>query len=194
MWHYDFETTLQPLPMSLVVFLIYMSSSIFQICRELYSLILTTSTLQNHLHHLHLAVYIATCKKKGWMRYLQPQEIDGCQQLASLQPYAPFSPNVFLEVLVQWIVADDQVRHFLTPPQSLISVIQSIYIVEGCEFRNLLLCLWEGLEDKDIPHRTQIRTSIIRHFKEYYNVLKEKLVVSRFLIDLLVGVHFFCLQ
>jgi len=46
------------------------------------------------------------------MRYLQPQEIDGHQQLASLQPRAPFSPNAFLEVLVRWIVADDQVSHF----------------------------------------------------------------------------------
>jgi len=116
MWHHDFETTVQPLPMSLVVFLIYMSSSIFQIHGVSYSLTSTTSTLWNHLHRLHLAVYVATCKKKGWMRYLQPQEIDGCQQLASLQPRAPFSPDVFLEVLVQWIVADDQVKHFLTFP------------------------------------------------------------------------------
>jgi len=100
MWRYDFETTVQPLPMSLVVFLIYMSSSIFQICRVSYSLTSTTSTLWNHLHRLHLAVYIATCKEKGWMKYLQLQEIDGCQQLASLQPHAPFSPNAFLEVLV----------------------------------------------------------------------------------------------
>jgi len=93
-----------------------MSSSIFQIRRVLYSLTSTTSTLQNHLCHLHLAVYVATCKKKGWMRYLQPQEIDGCQQLASLQPHAPFSHDAFLKVLVWWIVADDQVRHFLTFP------------------------------------------------------------------------------
>jgi len=30
----------------------------------------------------------------------------------------------------------------------------------------------------------------MRNFKEYYNVLKEELVVSRFLIDSFVGVHF----
>ena len=105
---------MQPLPMSLVVFLIYMSSSIFQICRVSYSLMSITSTLWNHLRHLHLAVYIAICKEKGWMKYLQLQEIDRRQQLAFLQPHAPFSPDAFLEVLVWWIVADDQVRHFLT--------------------------------------------------------------------------------
>ena len=116
MWCHDFETTVQSLPVSLVVFLIYMSSSIFQICRVSYSLTLITSTLQNHLCHHHLAVYVATYKENGWMRYLQLQEIDGHQQLASLQSHALFSPNVFLEVLVRWIVADDQVRHFLTFP------------------------------------------------------------------------------
>jgi hypothetical protein len=67
-----------------------------------------------------------------------------------------------------------------------------MYVVEGREFRNLLLFLREGLEDKDIPHRTQIRTAIMRHFKEYYNVLKEELAVSKFLIDSMLGVHFFC--
>jgi len=30
----------------------------------------------------------------------------------------------------------------------------------------------------------------MRNFKEYYNVLKEELAVSRFLIDSFVGVHF----
>jgi hypothetical protein len=101
----------QPLLVGLIVFLIYMSSSIFQICRASYSLTSTTSTLRNHLRRLHLAVYVAKCKEKGWTRYLQPQEIDG---LASLQPRTPFSPDAFLEVLVRWIVADDQVRHFYT--------------------------------------------------------------------------------
>jgi len=89
-----------------------MSSSIFQTCRVSYSLTSTTSTLRNHLRRLHLAVYVAKCKEKGWMRYLQPQEIDGRQQLASLQPCALFSPDAFLKVLVWWIVADDQVSHF----------------------------------------------------------------------------------
>lgn len=107
---------MQPLPVSLVVFLIYMSSSIFQIRRVSYSLTSTTSTLRNHLRRLHLAVYVAKCKEKGWMRYLQPEEIDGRQLLASLQSRTPFSLDAFLEALVRWIVADDQVRHSLTFP------------------------------------------------------------------------------
>ena len=52
----------------------------------------------------------------------------------------------------------------------------------------------DGLEDKDIPHRTQITTAIMRNFKEYYNVLKEELVVSKSPTDSLLGVHFFILQ
>ena len=46
-------------------------------------------------------------------------------------------------------------------------IIQSIYVVEGHEFHNLLLFLQEGLEDKDIPHQTKIWTTIMRQFKEY---------------------------
>ena len=140
----------------------------------------TTSTLRNHLCRLHLAVYVAKCKEMGWTKYLQPQDIDGCQRLAPLHR-APFSQDAFLEALVRWIIADDQVRRLTFPSESsLILVIQSIYVVEGREFRNLLLFLREGLEDKDIPHRTKIRTAIMRQFKEYYNVLKEELAVSNF--------------
>ena len=69
-----------------------------------------------------------------------------------------------------------------------------MYVVEGHKLHNLLLLLWEGLEDKNIPHQTQIWTSIMRHFKEYYNVLKEELEVSKFLVDSLLGAHFFVLQ
>ena len=163
----------------------------FQIHRVLYSLMSTTSTLWNHLHRFHLAVYIEKCKEMGWMKYLEPQEIDGHLPLAFLH-HTPFSQDVFLEVLVQWIVADNQVRHLTFPSKSsLIPIIQSIYVIEGRKFRNLLLFLWEGLEDKNIPHQTKIQTAIMRRFKEYYNILKEELAVSKFLINLLLGVHFF---
>lgn len=51
-------------------------------------------------------------------------------------------------------------------------------MVECPEFRQLLLLLREQLQDKDIPHRTKIRESIIKSWEAYFKVLKAELAVQ----------------
>jgi hypothetical protein len=93
-------------------------------------------------------------------------------------PHLPFSQSQLLKVLVNFIVADDQVWSM---PHQYIAInhitLQSMNIVECRKFRNLLL-LREELQDKDIPHRTKIRESIITARKSWFLGLKSELAVS----------------
>lgn len=73
----------------------------------------------------------------------------------------PFSLPVFYKYLVNFIVADDQ----------------ALSIVDGKEFRNLLLLLKDDLNDKDIPHRSKIKTEIVKAWQDYFVVLKQDLAV-----------------
>jgi len=94
-------------------------------------------------------------------------------------PRPPFSQSQLLKALVNFIVADDQVWSM---PHQYIAInhitLQSMNIVECREFRNLLLLLREDLQDKDIPHRTKIRESIITAWKLWFLGLKSELAVS----------------
>jgi hypothetical protein len=49
--------------------------------------------------------------------------------------------------------------------------------MECPEFRNLLLILQPELTDKDIPHRTKLRESIIKTWESWFQVLKKDLSV-----------------
>ena len=51
-------------------------------------------------------------------------------------------------------------------------------IVECPEFRELLLCLRETLQDNEIPHRTRIRQAVLEAWAESFHELKEELAVS----------------
>ena len=94
-------------------------------------------------------------------------------------PCPSFSQSQLLKALVNFIVADDQVRFM---PYQYIAVnhitFQSINIVECHEFHDLLLLLREDLQDKDIPHCTKIHESIIMAWKSWFLGLKSELVVS----------------
>lgn len=50
-------------------------------------------------------------------------------------------------------------------------------MVEGREFRDLLLLCREELHDKDIPHRTTIRASIIKTWKTNFDALRKEMHV-----------------
>ena len=73
----------------------------------------------------------------------------------------PFSPSLFHQHLIEFIVSDDQ----------------SLNIVECDEFRHLLLILREDLKDTDIPHCTKIKMDIIEAWKDYFVILKQDLAV-----------------
>jgi len=50
--------------------------------------------------------------------------------------------------------------------------------MECHEFRNLLLLLWEDLEEKDIPHHTKLREAIITAWQSWFTGLKRELAVG----------------
>ncbi|KAI0284878.1 hypothetical protein BC826DRAFT_1109460 [Russula brevipes] len=70
-----------------------------------------------------------------------------------------FCQKSFLNHLVNFIVADDQL----------------IYVIECPEFRELLLYLLPALQDNDIPWQSKIREAIIDKWGVYFDTLKEDL-------------------
>ena len=49
--------------------------------------------------------------------------------------------------------------------------------MECREFRDLLLLLREDLQDKDIPHRTKVRETVITAWKSWFTILKREFAV-----------------
>lgn len=89
-----------------------------------------------------------------------------------------FSSPAFIERLVCFIVADDQVSpnnlvFFLT-----LMYVQSIRVVECPEFRQLCMVLRETLVEADIPGRYRMREAIISRWKQSFKELKVELSVS----------------
>jgi len=79
-----------------------------------------------------------------------------------LRPRKPFLPETFLQVLISFIVADDQVRCVVFSIFLSLILFQSINVMECPEFRNLLLLLRPDLADKDIPHRTKLHQQNVK--------------------------------
>jgi hypothetical protein len=55
------------------------------------------------------------------------------------------------------------------------SLKQALNLVEGVEFRRLLLLLREGLREQDIPRRTKLRELVVRAWQDSFVTLKEDL-------------------
>ena len=156
----------------------------------------TTGTLRGHIEKFHLIKYIemALVPNRSWLIQVQSVKnamdvgysLDELKDIAmkggkivknllprptnsttpddaasKKQANIPFSLPQLHKHLVDFIVADDQ----------------SLNIIECKEFRRLLLFLREDLQDKDIPHRTKIKTDIIQAWKDYFIVLKQDLAV-----------------
>ncbi|KDQ06613.1 hypothetical protein BOTBODRAFT_91089, partial [Botryobasidium botryosum FD-172 SS1] len=79
----------------------------------------------------------------------------------------PFSQDGFLQRLARWVVVDDQ----------------SINVVEGAEFRDLLLFISTELEDTDIPHRTKLTQLIFERYNLEYNAIVKDLALGAFTLD-----------
>jgi hypothetical protein len=94
------------------------------------------------------------------------------------RPVAAFSPTVFLDHLVSFIVADDQVSPNEPTFFFDLMCLQSICIVECPEFRQLCMVLRETLKDSDIPGRNRVREAIIARWKTSFEELKVDLSVS----------------
>jgi hypothetical protein len=101
---------------------------------------------------------------------LQPR--DGIRQ-----QLPPFSSTVFLDYLVRYIVADDQV-HLVFFFFFTLTSCQSIRVVECPEFRQLCMVLRETLIDDDIPRRFKMREAIMKRGQKSFEALKYDLSVS----------------
>ncbi|KAI6104558.1 ribonuclease H-like domain-containing protein [Pisolithus croceorrhizus] len=74
----------------------------------------------------------------------------------------PFSLAMFHKLLVNFIVADDQLLH----------------IIKCKKFQCLLLLLKNDLKESDIPHHMKIKSNIIQVWKDYFTILKTDLQIS----------------
>jgi hypothetical protein len=93
--------------------------------RREYSEGTSTSGLRVHLETFHLDEYLRVCREKGWGNQLpshKKSQAASTSTSAAAQFRMPFSAKAFLEHLVNFIVADDQVSsHYLFLPRSNIS-------------------------------------------------------------------------
>jgi hypothetical protein len=82
-----------------------------------YSAKTSTSTLRTHLDRLHRKEYIRLCDEKGWKNQLKSSRTEGESRAAagsqSQPPRAPFTQERFLDFLVKFIVATNQVSTLL---------------------------------------------------------------------------------
>ncbi|EDQ99474.1 uncharacterized protein LACBIDRAFT_334966 [Laccaria bicolor S238N-H82] len=106
--------------------------------------------LCNHLLSCHKDPYLQKCRE---MRLKVPALTSETGTASTPSEHGthcpPFSQEALIQHLLNFIIADDQ----------------------------LLLLLHEDLEDKDIPHRTKMRESIIKAWHVYSKVLKQELAM-----------------
>ncbi len=84
-----------------------MISQRFSGTQTTYSLTTSTDTLRKHLKKHHAQKYQEACEQHGW-KYLLPKEPTIGENRKGRLP--AFSPETFLEYLVRFVTADDQVR------------------------------------------------------------------------------------
>jgi hypothetical protein len=139
------------------------------------------TNLRRHLHSAHGDVYDKVVLQHKWGYKLSTESRDASTQNARNQrdrDVPSFSPAAFLEHLVHFVVADDQVSlddlvffHTLTS-------LQSIRVVECPEFRKLCMVLCETLVDADIPRRDKMREAIISRWRDSFGQLKLNISVG----------------
>lgn len=141
------------------------------------------SNLRYHLRTHHGDVYDAAIREHGWdyklstnLRGPSTQSLNSRNQRS--QDIPSFSPEAFLEYLVRFIVADDQVSANDLVVFHILTYLQSIRVVECPEFRQLCMVLRETLVDADIPRRDKMREAIITQWRTSFGQLKLDLSVS----------------
>jgi hypothetical protein len=72
-----------------------------------YSLTTGTSNLRKHLTSQHEAVYLQMAEKRGWRYHEKVKKPNVGENRKMALP--AFSPETFLEYLVRFVTADDQV-------------------------------------------------------------------------------------
>ena len=139
----------------------------------LYSDSTGTGTLRAHLLNNHLEEWVGKCQSanivlKGKEGEQALAKFTGLPVQHKAKACVPFTQEAFLDGLVQFTVATNQVFfvfliYFF---KSDFFFFKSIRIVDREEFRHLCLLLRPDLQDVDIPHRTTMQKRIIQTSEE----------------------------
>jgi len=84
----------------------------------------------------------------------------------------------FVEAILEFIVGDDQVCLLSSNMFVILTLLQSINIVESPRLRKIFLLLHKELQESDIPSHTTIRTHIKQAYEEHMKQLEEEMAVS----------------
>ncbi|KAJ2922050.1 hypothetical protein H1R20_g15043, partial [Candolleomyces eurysporus] len=146
-------------------------------CVQRYSKKSGTGTLRCHLYANHRDDWVAECDRRGIKITAKKAQkhVSAYRAAQRNQPalgssglnIPEYTYDGFIDMLVDFIVADDQ----------------SINIIESPFFRRLLLMLCEDLCDEDIPHRTFVWNHIQSRWKDYMKELQVKLQIGWVTID-----------
>src|SRR4051794_26417672 len=99
-----------------------------------------TNGTRHHLTQYHYDKYLAACEKNGWTEYLTKLKSTNADPTATGPAIAhiPFSQKAFINYLLRFIIADDQVCSFslgrFIPYAD--QCLQSINVIKCPEFRN----------------------------------------------------------
>ena len=141
--------------------------------------------LHCHLYKVHPQDYDKAIVTNGW-NYKLSTEVDSTsvhvnKRKLCNEEIPPFTLETFLEHLVHFIIADDQVGlNFLVFFQACWShtSFQLICIVKCPEFRCLCMVLQETLVNADIPDHDKMGEAIFNQWRTSFDELKHKLSVS----------------
>jgi hypothetical protein len=139
----------------------------------------STTNPRNHIAKEHTVIYDKTIIEKNW-HYPLSTEVPGAKTtIGELRKHAlpRFTIEVFIEYLVRFIVADDQVSNYFLLLTHVLILSQSIRVVDCPEFRDLCMLLRESLQDSDIPHRDRVRQGIIDDWHKWFKGLQQELKV-----------------
>ncbi|PPQ77048.1 hypothetical protein CVT26_007808 [Gymnopilus dilepis] len=131
-----------------------------------------TSTLRRHLYTKHLEDWINGCKAAGIKITATEEDVQKALEEFNRQQglenesqatggpvpiYHPYSPEAFVDAIVEWIVSDDQ----------------SLNVTENPHLRSIFLMLRKELRDKDIPHRTTICNRVMEMWEKHVKDLEK---------------------
>ena len=128
-----------------------------------------TTTARRHLEDTHGDLYLWVVNELN----LRP-----CTN-SSAKDTGPFELERWIELMVDWIVVDDQVLFaMLFSVFALTDVSQSMNLVECPEFRAWVLYGCRNISDKDLPHQTALTNLIYEAYLKDHEQMRKDLQVA----------------
>jgi hypothetical protein len=150
-----------------------------------------TSVKRQHLVDCHIDAWISSCDRLKIPVTAKAVQDAVCDyrtrqgqihsQSSSTDPItrSPFSQEAFVNAIMNFIIADDQVWFYVysIPINITDNFLQSINVIESPQLRAIFLMLREELKDSDIPHRTSLRQRILDVWNDHLDKLQEEMAV-----------------